>query len=402
VRVRSVLAVRRVVVLALAAVLLWGSAAHPTAAQESTIKIGVLLPLTGPAGVIGNEVLHGYQLVMDSLHNTVAGKTVVSVIVDDQNSPTVALNEARRLVETEKVAAFVGNLNGPIALALSAYALRMKVPYVTGSTASDITGSKKNFYTFRGSAEAFQFQVPLAAFLVKRGYKSAILMGSDYVTGHDTIEGTARFYISDGGSVVKKVFPRLGESDYSPYFADLASQKADVLFGYFFGGDSLRFARAYRASGLKFPLSMIGSSLSVGTVAQQLGADVEGITTNEAWIWTLPDGDTKRFIDAYTAKFGQRPGTLAPLGYVEASILVEAIRALKGNVSDGTALARAMEKVNFPQPGGQPFHFDENHNPYISEFFVQWHWQNGTAVPQVIDTMRNVKQPAAAMAAPSN
>ena len=364
----------------------------------------MLLPLhRSVRGAIGNEVLRGYQLVMDSLHNTVSGKRVESIVVDDQLSPTVALNEARRLVETEKVAALVGSLNGPIALALSAYALRMKVPYITGSTVTDVTGSKKNLYTFRGSAEAFQFQLPLAAFLVKHGFKSAILLGADYVTGHDTIEGTARFYIADGGTVVKKVFPRLGESDYSPYLAGLSGLKADVLFGYFFGGDSLRFARAYRSSGLKFPFSMIGSSLSVRRMSRSSSVRTsKGIYTNEEWIWTLPDGDTKRFVDIYTEKYHQRPGTLAPLGYNEASIIVESIRALKGNIPDGTALAHAMEKVRFSQPGGQPFQFDENHNPYIMEAFVQWHWRDGIAVPQVLDVMRDVKQPAAALTAPSN
>jgi branched-chain amino acid transport system substrate-binding protein len=387
---------RRTASVLFAAALLLASAPASLVAQEQTIKIGVLLPLSGPAGSIGNEVLRGYQYVLDGVNSTVAGKRIQSVVVDDQNSPTVALNEARRLVETEKVAMLVGTLNGSIALALAAYAERMKVPYVTGTTAGQVTGAKKNAFTFRAGAEAVQFQAPLAGFLQKHGFRRGILMGSDYVTGRDTIEGVAKSLTAAGGTVVKQVFPRLGETDYAPYFSDLADQRADFVYGFFFGGDSLRFARAYRASGLKFPLVLIGSSISVGDVAQQLGADVEGIYTNEIWIWTLTDTQSKALIDGYAAKYRERPGTLSPSGYCMGKIVVEGVQAVGGNVADGTALARGIERVRFVQPGGQVFRFDENHDTFVMEAFVQWHWRNGAAVPQVLDIARDLKRPSVA------
>jgi branched-chain amino acid transport system substrate-binding protein len=360
--------------------------------NQEPIKIGVLLPLTGPASTIGNEDLQGFKYVIEAAGSTAAGRKIELITVDDQNSPTVALNEARRLVETEKVTALVGNLNGPIALALSAYALRMKVPYLTGSTASDLTESKKNAYTFRGSSEAFQFHAPLGEFLKRRGFKAGILMGSDYVTGHDTVDGVANGFKKNGGTVLKTSFPRLGESDYAPYFADLGQLKADFLYGFFFGGDSFRFVRAYRASGLKFPLVVTGSSISVGDVAQRLGNDIEGILSNENWIWTLTDPTSKAFIDGYTAKYHETPGTIAVLGYDQGMVMLQAIRALRGNVPDGTAMAGAMRRVRFTAPGGQEFRFDENQNPIIAEYLVQWSFKDGKVTPKVLDVVRNIKQ----------
>jgi branched-chain amino acid transport system substrate-binding protein len=378
--------------LAIAGAVLAASTPGRVAAQDQPIKIGIMLPLSGPAGAIGNDCLKGIQYVMDGAGNTVAGKKIELLIVDDQNSATVAINEARRLVEVEKVVALAGSLNGPIALALSAYALRMKVPYITGSTATDLTVSKKNAYTFRGSSEANQFHTPLGDFLKKRGFKRGILMGSDYVTGHDTVEAVAKGFKAGGGTVVKEIFPRLGETDFAPYFADLSGMNADFVYGFFFGGDSLRFARGYRASGLKFPLIMTGSALSVGGVADQLGKDVEGILTNENWIWTLTDPSSKSFVEGFQKKFQSTPGTLSMLGFCEGMVLLEALKAVRGNATDGTALARAMERVRFREPGGQEWRYDESHDPLISIYLVQWTWRDGKVEPKVLDVIRNVKQ----------
>jgi branched-chain amino acid transport system substrate-binding protein len=363
-------------------------------AQEQTIKIGALYPLSGPSAAIGNENMRGFQYVMDLAGNSVAGKKIETLFVDDQNSPTVALNEARRLVETEKVVALTGNLNSPIALAISAYALRMKIPYLAGPIATDLTASKGNAFTFRASNAANQLEGPYAQLLKRRGFKRGILMGSDYVAGHEVVDGIADALKSSGGTVVKEVFPRLGESDYAPYFADLGSQNADFAFGFFFGGDTLRFVRQYRAAGLKFPLAVTAAAISEGGVAQQLGADVDGVYSQETWINVLTDPISKAFIDGYQAKYKDMPGPLAVLGYHEATIILETLRALKGNVPDGTAMANAMQNVRFKSPGGQDFRFEPNHNPLFSAWLVQWHWKDGKATPTVIDTIRNIKQPA--------
>ena len=77
-------------------------APHIVGAQTTEpIKIGVVLPLTGPATAIGQENLKGIQLAFDQAGNSVAGRPIQLVVADDQNSPNVGLTEVRRLVENE-------------------------------------------------------------------------------------------------------------------------------------------------------------------------------------------------------------------------------------------------------------------------------------------------------------
>jgi branched-chain amino acid transport system substrate-binding protein len=361
------------------------------AESDGPIKIGVIDPLSGPAARIGKENLEGINFALGEYGGKIAGRTIQFVIADDQNSPNVGLTETRRLVEEEKVAAVIGNLNSAVALAIHPYTTRMKMPYVTGGIAASITSTRKSPYTFRSSFAAGQLEAAAASFLVRKGYKTGVLMGSDYAAGHDAIDAVERNLKLLGGSAATELFPRQGETDYAPFFSRVAGQKADFVYAYFFGGDTLRFVRQYKSFGLKFPLIMTPSSLSAAGVAQALGEAVKGVYSPELWIWTLDDPATKKFVADFQAKFGHAPQTLTYDGYIKAKVVLEAIKALDGKITSGAALAKAMKGVKFMAPGGE-FRFDENNNPVVNAYLVQWDWVDGKAVPKVLDSMTGIDQ----------
>ena len=50
-----------------------------------------------------------------------------------------------------------------------------------------------------------------------------------------------------------------------------------------------------------------------------------------------------------------------------------------------------MQKVRFPIPG-QEFRFDANNNPIVTLRLIQWAWQDGKALPKILDTLQNIGQ----------
>ncbi len=364
--------------------------AMPAAAQD-VLKIGAVLPLSGPAARIGKENQEGILLALDEYGGKIGNKTVQFVFADDQFNPNAGLAETRRLVENEKVVAVVGTLNSAVALAIHPYTTRMKMPYVTGGIATDLTTTRKSPYTFRSSLASGQMEGPLALFLSRKGWKSGILMGSDYAAGRDAVKNVGDNMKLLGGTVTDEIFPRAGETDYAPFFSRIADKKADFVFGYFFGGDTLRFIRAYRSFGLKYPLVITTSAISAGGVANALGESVNGLMSVELWMPTQDDPASKAFVAAYTKKFGYGPESLSYDGYIKGKVVLEALKALGGNVTDGTALAEAMKKVKFAAPGGE-FRYDDNNNPIVNARFVEWKWDGTKAVPTVTGTIEGISQ----------
>lgn len=359
----------------------------PAGAQD-VFKLGVVLPLSGPAAKIGNENLEAIKLAFDEINSTVAGTKIELITADDQNTPNVGLTETRRLVENEKVNAVIGTLSSGVALAIHPYTTRAEVVYVTGGIARDITDSKKSPYTFRSSLAAGQQEAPIAQFLIKNNWKNGVLMGADYAAGRDAVAAVGKTLKSLSGTVQSEMFPRAGETDYAPFFSRI-DPNAQFVYGYFFGGDTLRFIRAYRSFGLKQPLMMTGSAVSSGGVAEALGESIDGLLSAEIWVPSMQDEESKKFVAAYTKKFGHGPESLSYDGWIKAKVIIEALKALNGKPKDSKALVAALEKVDFALPGGR-FRFDANHNPYVQMQLVKWKWTNGKAVPEVLDTLKDV------------
>jgi branched-chain amino acid transport system substrate-binding protein len=358
-----------------------------------TLKIGVVLPLSGGAAGIGNQNLEGMRYAINEMGGKVNGKAIDLDIADDQNSPNEALTQTRRLIESDNVIAVIGTLNSAVALAIHPYTTREKTPYVTGVIAVDLTGARKSDFTFRASVAAGQVEPSLAHFLISQNLKRGILMGSDYAAGRDSVAAVGGNLKQLGGTVVEEIFPRQGETDYAPYFARNPTSSADFVYGYFFGGDTLRFVRQYASLGNKLPLVITAAALSAAGVAQSLGQDVNGIISPEIWwVNSLQDPSSKKLVETYTKMFGKAPETISIDGYIKAEVVLQALLALKGEVKDGTQLAAAMKRVRFPMPGGGEFYFDENNNPIVTVRLVRWEWKDNLAIPKVLSSYEKIAQ----------
>ncbi|TKW76621.1 MAG: ABC transporter ATP-binding protein, partial [Bradyrhizobium icense] len=85
-------------------------AADQAVAQEKKIKIGVIYDLTGPLAGGGSELQYiGAKIMLDQYAKTgVEGYKVEAIYADEQSKPDIAINEAVRLIEQEKVDMLLG------------------------------------------------------------------------------------------------------------------------------------------------------------------------------------------------------------------------------------------------------------------------------------------------------
>ena len=124
------------------------SAAH---AAEDAVRLGVLLPLSGPLASLGNDVMRGFELAKNFINEDggVFGQQV-ELVVADVPSSTEATSQATRLITTDKVKVIMGSYASSISFAASQVAERNKVIYFEqGAVADDITS--------RGFKHLFRF-----------------------------------------------------------------------------------------------------------------------------------------------------------------------------------------------------------------------------------------------------
>ena len=146
---RITLGRRQFTVAAAAGVASW---TLPALAQGEPIKVGVIVPLSGPAGPNGQAVLHAVQVIADRVINAkggVLGRKITVIGKDDESTPAVGVTRANEMV-AEKVAVVIEGWNSPVTLAMQPVLARADILDITAvSKADPILAGQVNPYAIR-------------------------------------------------------------------------------------------------------------------------------------------------------------------------------------------------------------------------------------------------------------
>ena len=350
---------------ALAATALLALTPEDAIAQKGPLKIGVILPLTGVFAPNGQDALDGFQLYIDEIGGHVAGRKIELIVEDAQGKPDVGLTKARKLVEADRVHVLTGVVSTGVALAVQGYVREKKIPLVisadAGANQITMPGKLLNPYIFRVSQNSRTPGAVAADWAYKQGWRKVSMVTSDYAGGMEVAGGFVRVFCARGGQVVQDQYPPLGNPDFSPYIANL-QKNVDGVVIFTPGADGLRLARQYIEAGLKdkIPYMDVFGQTSFEPNLPQLGDSGLGILSSLHYTAALKTPENERFVKAFRAKTGRLPTDNGPDGYAGARAIVEAAKAVSGNVEDTDKFMAALARVRFPSPKGD-IALDEYH-----------------------------------------
>ncbi len=238
--------IMKAVLLGVCAVLLVSSLAF----GAETIKMGLLVPLTGPAAADGTSALYSVQIALDQVNKDggVLGKQIELVYYDDRADAKEAVALAYKLIEQDKIAAFVAGSYSLPTRAVAPIFQEEQIPLVAAyaihpdvTTAGDFC-FRNGFLGFvEGKAAGFASHKLLGA-------KTVALLTSDNDFGRTLVTGFKEYvdkYAPDLKIVSEQAYP-FSEKDYKPYLSKIKELNPDVIFasGYYFQtGPLLRQAR---------------------------------------------------------------------------------------------------------------------------------------------------------------
>lgn len=127
----------------------------PERAPATALKLALLLDFSGPLAEYGPELLRGFELAIEQINAAggVWGMPVETAVGDTALDPTIAVEEARRLIEVEQVHAIVGPMSSAMSLAVAeSVAGPARIPMITPvATSSQLTLAEDDDFLFRVS-----------------------------------------------------------------------------------------------------------------------------------------------------------------------------------------------------------------------------------------------------------
>lgn len=270
------------------------------AAQEKKIKIGVIYDLTGPLAGGGSELQYiGAKIMIDNFIKAggVEGYKIEAVYADAQSKPDVAINEAVRLIEQEKVDMLLGFYSSAQCVPVAGRVEQLKkFMWITTCISSAVLDGKNYKYVFRPQASGDQFGLMTMDFIsqnVAKFGKAAkdlrvAIIHEDGAYGVDVAKGNTAGAKKAGFNVVLKEGYAATAPDLSALVTKLKRARPDVIFHTGYNPDITLLLRQAREQGLKFG-ALVGHGAGYGVyekLKEGLGADVNYFfNTDPISIW---------------------------------------------------------------------------------------------------------------------
>ncbi|MFI0926815.1 ABC transporter substrate-binding protein [Streptomyces sp. NPDC021012] len=330
-------------------------------ATGGPVRIGVVVPLTGPVSQVGTALRNGLELAVKKVNadGGVYGQPVEYVVVDDAGDPANSTQLARRLVRQDKVTMLFGTITGDTAEAVGRVADEAHVPFGTA-----ILGDTEHCFPYQwGFGESTrQMLTPTVPGLVRKYGGKVALVGSDYNYPH-FYAGVAKDLVKKaGGTVVAEEYSPLGQTDWQPVIGRLKSAKPDGVLSMVVGADAVTFAEQAQQFGLLTPdLGFEGASLDAD-FQPALGALVAGRTHTVRWSDQLDDAESRAFVKDYRAAHQWKAPIpeVAGNAYFGVEFLLAA--AEKAGSNDPQAVNKAIGALSFDSPLGKGTRFDPSNH----------------------------------------
>jgi branched-chain amino acid transport system substrate-binding protein len=301
------------------------------AQAKAPIKIGFVVPLTGPYGTEAADQAAGATLAVEEFNakGGVLGRNIELLVRDDKLKPDESARRTQELLEKEKVHMVAGSIGANTQLAINEQCKRAKTIFMSTSASNEITMAKDvSPYTFSEATNLWIITQAVGEWTYKHVGKKWFILAADYGFGWQTTEGFRAIGKKLGYTEAGLINHPTGTTDYTAYFPKILAAQPEVLLLCNFGKDQLNSVKQVHEFGLKKKMKVV-CPLLVITARREAGDEpFEDIHGGATFYWemanTIPTAKT--FVNGYRKRWGRPPTDMSGYAYSGVKGLLSAVQ----------------------------------------------------------------------------
>jgi ABC-type branched-subunit amino acid transport system substrate-binding protein len=319
---------------------------QPAVAQDEPLRIGALFPFTGDLSDFGPGFMQAAELAANEINagGGVNGVPIELVQGDSATSPQQAVEDARRLIELEGVAAIVGPAGSGEALpTVESVAGPAGVLVISPSATSPaLTVANDDDFFFRTTISDAAQGVVMADLAMEQGFQSACTLYVNNAYGQGLSDAFSARFTELGGTVTAQVPHEQEQASYASEIAACLEGSPDVLIGIAYPESGRIFLRELVEGG-QAPSVIFSDGLKSPEMFEELGWEVfDGSYGTAAG---SPETDAGA---AFEAAWQEAYGDLPPLPYLREvydAIYLISLAAEKADSVEPAAIRDALREV---------------------------------------------------------
>jgi len=353
-------------------VFVFSMAAGKTLTSKS-VKIGVVMPVTGTIAYEGGLTIEGIRLAAEEINakGGINGVTKIDLLIEDSRCvPSESVNVVEKLIGVDRVSAIIGDFCSSATLADIEVGKREKVPIITPISIAPKITQQGNIWAFRGCDSAEMMANAFTKFAVqdqKIKDWAYIAVNDDF--GRGSVDAFSKLVKSLGGNSVFVEYFQHGETDYYPILTKLKQTKADglTLIGEVMDGATA--VKQWGELGLNKQMKLMDPTsglLSEEFIKLTKGAS-EGMLAATRFVDSITLPAAQEFVKAFSKRWGHNPQKWSQSGYDCMRIIAQAIG--RGGSIDPIDVREALTKTDYDGPQGKA-KFDSTNQLIIDEYIA--------------------------------
>jgi urea transport system substrate-binding protein len=326
--------------------------AMPVAYAAKTVKVAVMIPQSGPAGLFGPSAKACAELAAETINarGGLLGQKIELLFGDAGLAPAEASQAALKLWKGSGAMAVIGMHDSAVRGALVGL-FKGQVPYFY-TPVYEGGECAKGIY-INGETPQQQLQPVIPWIAAERKPKKWYMIGNDYSWGRNTNAAAKGYIEKTGAKVVGDEYLPFTVDNFDASLARIRDSGADAVLVSLVGGASVGFNKAFASFGLAEKALRLGTLIEENTLAGIGTANAKNLYSSAGYFANITTPAAKDFAAAYTKRFGAQAPMLNGLAQstYEGFLMMEAI-AKKANSLAVDKMDAVCEGAGYSGPRG--------------------------------------------------
>ncbi|MGE4165819.1 MAG: ABC transporter substrate-binding protein, partial [Xanthobacteraceae bacterium] len=323
--------------------------------HAADVKVGILLPLSGPVAPIGQNNRRGHALAIEEINaaggiKSLGNAKLVMVDGDTQGNPKTGIQETEKLI-AQGVSAILGAYQSNVTFPTTQIAEKSGVPYIDPVAIADSITEGRNFkYTFKVAPKASWYARDQFRFMKWIGEKSGkpikrvVLMYEDTLFGQSTSKGQAAAAAQLGIEVVDKIAYPAETPDMTPTISRVKQLNPDALVLVSYIADAVLITKTMKELNVDIPIMGTSAGHIDPAYIANLGALAENSFTVGEWNPDLKKAGAAKIAERFEKKFGVPMNGHAAETYMATMVLADALE--RAGSADRAKLREALSNTS--------------------------------------------------------
>ncbi len=303
------------------------------ASASDTVKVGIVLPLTGPQAKFGEIEKKSFDLALEEINAAggINGKKLELVMEDDTGRPDVGRSVVEKLITKDKVVMIGGGYSSSVTYAVAAVCQQNKMPFLVNTGSADKITTSGWDYIYRLNPPVSHYADAVTTLLAEKiKPKTVAILHENSLFGSKGAKSFEKICKKAGYKVVLKEGYEHGGIDYKPVLIRIKQLNPDIVYMVSYIMDASLLMK--QAKELKLtPKMFVGGAagFTLPEFLQNAGVASEAVISATLWHQVLPFPGAMDYYNKFVAKFNKPTEYHGAEAYAACYVIADVLKRAK-------------------------------------------------------------------------